>query len=125
MVLLAPGDNRKPPAVHAQSARRVHHGLRRRVGGGDWNTRSVMAQTGHARHPAVEAALRTASTLTGMQVVFVGRFEHSTFVFDEVMGELPGLVCGQSLPSTDTLCARMLAGAPRMTADAARHPAYA
>jgi hypothetical protein len=76
-------------------------------------------------HPAVGAALTTAADLLGMEVVFVGGLTDDEFAFERVLGELPGLSEGMTLPRTDSFCHRLLAGAPPSTADAANDPAYA
>ena len=76
-------------------------------------------------HPAVGAALTTAADLLGMEVVFVGGLTDDEFAFERVLGELPGLSEGMTLPRTDSMCHRLLAGAPASTADAAHDPAYA
>jgi hypothetical protein len=83
-----------------------------------------MSFTGHTRHPAIEAALRTAAALTGMEVIFIGRIDDDYFTFAEVLGEIPGFDQGARWPVCDTLCQQMLAGAPRATANAAAEPAY-
>jgi hypothetical protein len=78
----------------------------------------------HSRHPDIDAALRTAAALTGMELVFVASIEDEVFVFEDVLGRLPGIDEGSRWPLCDTLCQRMLAGAPRTTANAAAEPAY-
>jgi hypothetical protein len=77
------------------------------------------------RHPAVDAVLSTAATLLGMEVVFVGGLDPTTFTFDRVLGDWPGLDEGMSSDRTDSFCHRMLAGAPPATADAAHDEHYA
>jgi hypothetical protein len=81
--------------------------------------------TADLHHPAVGAALATAADLLGMEVVFVGGLTADEFAFERVLGELPGLAEGRTIPRTDSFCHRLLAGAPRSTADAANDPAYA
>jgi hypothetical protein len=76
-------------------------------------------------HPAVGAALTTAADLLGMEVVFVGGLTDDEFAFERVLGELPGISEGLTIPRQDSLCHRLLAGAPSSTADAANDPAYA
>lgn len=71
------------------------------------------------------AALTTAADLLGMEVVFVGGLTADEFAFERVLGNLPGLSEGLTIPRQDSLCHRMLAGAPPATADAANDPAYA
>lgn len=76
-------------------------------------------------HPAVSAALATTADLTGMEVVFIGALSDEEFAFERVLGELPGVAEGMTLPRTDSFCHRLLAGAPPATDDAEREPAYA
>jgi GAF domain-containing protein len=76
-------------------------------------------------HPAVDAALTTVAGLVGMEVVFIGGLSSDEFCFARVLGEMPGVTEGATLPRGDSLCDRMLAGAPAATADAGREPAYA
>lgn len=76
-------------------------------------------------HPAVGAALTTAADLLGMEVVFIGGLTEDEFCFERVLGDLPGLAEGVTLPRTDSFCHRLLAGAPAATDDAASEPAYA
>jgi hypothetical protein len=74
----------------------------------------------------IDAALRAAAGLTGMEMVFLSGITPTTFTFLRVHGSgHPAAVEGSSLPRADTFCARMLDGAPGMTADAAADPAYA
>ncbi|HVF04686.1 MAG TPA: GAF and ANTAR domain-containing protein [Frankiaceae bacterium] len=80
--------------------------------------------TGSLRHPAVDAALSTAATLLGMEVVFIGGLDDDTFRFDRVHGSMPGLDEGMESERTDSFCHRMLGGAPCTTADAARDDHY-
>ncbi len=77
------------------------------------------------RHPAVDAALSTAATLLGMEVVFIGGLDGTTFTFDRVLGEWPGIDEGRASDRTDSFCHRMLAGAPPATSDAAHDEFYA
>lgn len=78
------------------------------------------------RHPAIDAVLTTAATLLGMEVVFVGGLTADTFTFEKVhaAGDWPGLHEGLSGDRVDSLCHRLLAGAPSSTADATEDPAY-
>src|SRR5438270_10363083 len=80
---------------------------------------------GDLHHPAVSAALTTAAGLVGMEVVFIGGLSSDEFSFERVLGELPGIAEGATLPRADSFCHRMLAGAPAATADAEHDPAYA
>jgi hypothetical protein len=77
------------------------------------------------RHPAIDAALSTAATLLGMEVVFVGGLDDTTFTFDRVHGALPGLAEGMASDRSDSFCHRMLAGGPPVTSDAATDEWYA
>jgi hypothetical protein len=77
------------------------------------------------RHPAIDAALSTAATLLGMEVVFIGGLDGTTFTFDRVRGEWPGLDEGMAADRTDSFCHRMLNGAPVSTTDAENDAAYA
>ena len=81
--------------------------------------------TAQLRHPAVDAALSTAATLLGMEVVFIGGLDETTFRFDRVHGSWPGVYEGLAGDRADSFCHRMLAGAPPWTADAATDAAYA
>jgi hypothetical protein len=76
-------------------------------------------------HPAVGAALTTAADLLGMEVVFVGGLSDQEFAFERVLGDLPGISEGLTIPRQDSFCHRLLQGAPSSTADAANDPAYA
>jgi hypothetical protein len=76
-------------------------------------------------HAAVGAALTTAADMLGMEVVFIGGLTEDEFAFERVVGELPGVEEGLTLPRTDSFCHRLLAGAPTSTEDAASDPAYA
>jgi hypothetical protein len=81
--------------------------------------------TADLHHPAVGAALATAADLIGMEVVFVGGLTDDEFSFVRVLGDMPGVEEGLTLPRGDSFCHRLLAGAPSSTADAAHDPAYA
>lgn len=80
--------------------------------------------TPEVHHPAVTAALNTAAHLLGMEVIFVGGIDDQDFCFERVVGELPGVAEGTTLPRTDSFCHRLLDGAPAATADAGNDPAY-
>jgi len=60
-----------------------------------------------------------------MEVVFVGALTDEEFAFERVLGELPGLSEGLTIPRQDSFCHRLVAGAPPSTDDAAHDPAYA
>jgi hypothetical protein len=77
------------------------------------------------RHPAVDAALSTAATLLGMEVVFIGALDDTTFRFDRLRGSWPGLDEGLASDRADSFCHRMLNGAPAATCDAASDAHYA
>jgi GAF domain-containing protein len=76
-------------------------------------------------HPAVSAALTTAAGLVGMEAVFIGGLSPDEFSFERVLGDIPGIAEGATIPRADSFCHRMLAGAPAATADAEHDPAYA
>lgn len=76
------------------------------------------------QHPAVSAVLSTAATLLGMEVVFIGGVDPDTFTFERVLGELPEVAEGVTIERCDSLCSRMLDGAPSATSDAGRDPWY-
>jgi hypothetical protein len=73
----------------------------------------------------VDAALSTAATLLGMEVVFIGGLSESTFCFDRVHGSWPGLAEGMASERSDSFCHRMLGGAPPFTYDADNDEYYA
>ncbi|MDT7548700.1 MAG: hypothetical protein QOE84_1094 [Actinomycetota bacterium] len=79
-------------------------------------------------HPAIDAVLSTAATLLGMEVVFIGGLTDESFTFERVLTtdrlgwEIPSE--GSVLDRADTLCHRLLSGAPSSTADAANDPIY-
>jgi hypothetical protein len=75
--------------------------------------------------PAVDAALRAAAALLGMEAVFLGHASADTFRYTRVVGGWPGFESGLTLSRADTFCSRMLAGAPQATADAGSDPDYA
>jgi hypothetical protein len=77
------------------------------------------------RHPAIDAALSTAATLLGMEVVFIGGIDDTTFTFDRVRGSWPGLAEGMTSDRSDSFCHRMLDGAPPATSDAPADTYYA
>src|SRR3954453_22675223 len=74
----------------------------------------------------IDAALRAAAGLTGMEVVFFSGITETEFTFLRVHGnDYPGVVEGATMPRADSLCARMLDGAPNLTTDLANEAAYA
>jgi hypothetical protein len=75
-------------------------------------------------HPAIGAALTTAASLLGMETVFIGGLTDETFTFVRAVGRWRGVTPGDESPRRDSLCDRMLAGAPVATADAANDPHY-
>ena len=75
-------------------------------------------------HPAIGAALSAAATLLGMEAVFIGGLTDETFTFVRTQGRWRGVAPGEGCPRDDSMCARMLAGAPVATADAANDPYY-
>jgi len=85
----------------------------------------MVGMTRSLRHPAIDAALSTAATLLGMEVVFIGGLDDTTFRFDRVRGAMPGLDEGMEAQRTDSFCHRMLDGGPCSTSDAASDDYYA
>lgn len=75
-------------------------------------------------HPAVGAALQAAADLLGMQVVFIGSLTDESFTIARVHGSWDGVVEGATYAPADSLCHRMLSGAPP-AADVGAEPAYA
>ncbi len=75
-------------------------------------------------HPAVDAALRTAATLLGMEVVFIGGFAEERFRFERVRGEWAGLTEGSCLGAADSFCSRMLESGQTATASAHDDPIF-
>jgi hypothetical protein len=77
-------------------------------------------------HPGIDAVLSTAAQLLDMEVVFLGGLTDQQFTFERIhaRGEWPGLPDGHTVDRTDSMCHRLLAGAPAFTADAAADPAY-
>lgn len=73
----------------------------------------------------IDAALRAASALTGMELVYLSGMSPTTFTWQAVHGSWPGVTEGDALPRSDSFCAAMLDGAPAATADALSVPAYA
>ena len=49
--------------------------------------------------------------LLGMEVVFIGGLDDSTFCFEKVYGSMPGITDGVTASRTDSFCNRMLGGA--------------
>lgn len=76
-------------------------------------------------HPAIDAALSTAATLLGMEVVFIGGFSGERFKFERVRGSWGGLVEGESIDAAQTFCARMLESGQCTTTDALHDPIFA
>jgi hypothetical protein len=78
-------------------------------------------------HPSIDAILSTAAALLDMEVVFLGGLTEQTFTFERIhaRGSWPGLADGHSVDRADSMCHRLLAGAPAATSDAASDPAYA
>jgi ANTAR domain len=69
--------------------------------------------------------MATAADLLGMEVVYISGMTDQEFRVERLFGQLPGVHEGLTLPRTDSLCDRLLAGAPSATSDAANDPAYA
>lgn len=78
------------------------------------------------QHPAVDTILSTAAALLDMEVVFLGGLTEERFTFQRIhaRGTWPGLEDGHSVDRTDSLCHRLLSGAPTATSDAAADPSY-
>lgn len=75
-------------------------------------------------HPALDAVLATAATLLGMEVAFLGGITEDTFTIERLYGRWEDVEAGTSFPVADSLCHRMLGGAPNSTSDAAADPHY-
>jgi hypothetical protein len=75
-------------------------------------------------HPAVDAALSTAATLLGMEVVFIGGFVDDEFRFERVHGQWDGLTEGLCLGAADSFCARMLGSGQPSTMSAEDDPVF-
>jgi len=75
---------------------------------------------------ALDAVLSAAAELLDMEVVFLGGVTDETFTFERIQarGSWPGIVDGHAVDRTDSLCHRLLAGAPAATSDAANDPSY-
>ena len=63
-------------------------------------------------HPAVGAALTTAADLVGMEVVYVGGLTDDKFTFERIVGDLPGLSEGLTMPRADSAMPRICASNP-------------
>lgn len=72
----------------------------------------------------ISAALRAASALTGMELVYLSELSPETFTWREIEGAWPGVEEGETLPRADTFCSVMLDGGPSTTSDAATDPAF-
>lgn len=87
-----------------------------------------MTRSADFSHPALDAVLRTARLLTGMEVVYISSLDGGTFTAErlDLAREWPGVAAGLTAPSADALCARLLSGArSSATTDAPHDPAYA
>ena len=78
-------------------------------------------------HPAIDAVMSTAASLLGMEIVFLGGLTEDTFTMEKVQASAhwPEVVEGSSMARTDSLCQRLLAGAPARTSDAEHDAHYA
>lgn len=78
-------------------------------------------------HPAVDAVLSTAASLLGMEIVFLGGLTEDTFTFEKVhaSADWPQVREGDTGARTDSLCHRLLSGAPPSTSDAPHDRHYA
>ena len=77
-------------------------------------------------HPAIDAVMSTAASVLGMEIVFLGRLTDDTLTLEKVKAgaEWPGVEEGLAGPREDSLCHRLLGGAPARTSDAANDPDY-
>jgi GAF domain-containing protein len=75
--------------------------------------------------PVVDAVLDAAVNLLGLEVVFLGSIDESTYEFHRVVGDIPGFREGSQRPMSDMLCEAMLTGAPQRTSDAGEVEEYA
>ena len=77
-------------------------------------------------HAGIDAVLSTAAQLLDMEVVFLGGLTDEQFTFERIhaRGTWPGLPDGHTVDRTDSMCHRLLAGAPTATSDAASDPSY-
>ena len=77
-------------------------------------------------HPAIDAVMSTAASLLGMEIVFLGGLTDDTFTFEKVHARAtwPGVEEGETLDRSDSLCHRLLAGAPSSTSDLPNDPVY-
>ena len=75
---------------------------------------------------AIDSVLAAAATLLHMEVVFLGGLTDDTFTFDKVLATKawPGVEEGASTDRADSLCHRLLEGAPAFTSDAESDPSY-
>jgi hypothetical protein len=95
-------------------------------------TQDVPRQTPHPgptprdafHHPAVDATMSTASTLLGMEVVFIGSFADERFQFARVRGGWDGIVEGAEIDPAATLCQRMLTSGQNATSDRGADPVF-
>ena len=72
----------------------------------------------------IDAALSTAATLLGMEVVFIGGFAEDRFRFERVRGHWDGISEGYCVGAADSFCARMLASGHTATASAGDDPVF-
>jgi GAF domain-containing protein len=74
----------------------------------------------------LDAVLATAASLLDMEVVFLGGLTDECFTFERVhaRGSWPGVEEGRTVDRADSMCHRLLSGAPTATSDAAADPAY-
>jgi GAF domain-containing protein len=75
--------------------------------------------------PVVDAVLDAAVNLLGLEVVFLGSIDESTYEFHRVVGDIPGFSEGLQRPMADMLCEAMLTGSPQRTSDAGEVEEYA
>jgi len=78
-------------------------------------------------HPAIDAVMSTAASVLDMEIVFLGGLTDDTFTFEKVKAKAswPGVEEGGSSSRENSLCHRLLSGAPVRTSDAEHDPEYA
>lgn len=85
----------------------------------------VTQAAGSGARNVIDAALRSAAALTGMELVFLSGLSPTTFTWQAMHGSWAGISEGETMPRADSFCAAMLDGAPPVTANAASTSGYA
>ncbi|HVU71779.1 MAG TPA: ANTAR domain-containing protein [Mycobacteriales bacterium] len=87
---------------------------------------NAQASASALEHPAIDAALRTTMAMTGMELAYVAALDGTTFTITRSCAEKPWppFEDGFSAPQADSMCHRLLNGAPWTTSDAASDPLY-